>query len=776
MQRLLILFIFTISFSFSSAQIQNGKVRTPGRNGKPGVGIENVLIRVKGSHNDEPSGKNGVFSLQLGDVRMGDGFQIASIRKVGYEIFDKNLRFPSTFPYSNVPIDIVMIKSEDLAREKQAWIDKGYSNAEKLYSERLKDLKNRYTEEKERNEHLKDLKEWYEKYQGLIEGMADYYVHVDYDRLDEGLRQITNAIQEGEYLLADSLINVYAPNLEEDVKNSIKAHEKIREQKEYGESIVAKAVSDSIEQAKKDEKTSSFLFAKYTTSVNANKWDDALHYLKLRADLDTTNVSAVRQYAILCYQQKKFTDCERYLHICLSIYLQNSDAYQAELADAQNNLGNLYYYFHDFQNSEKNYKLSLENYEQLFYQKPEDYRAALAMTQGNLGNLYRFFQNYCNGEKYIKLALENYEQLFRHNPDAYRADLAMTQNNLGILYGSIKDYANCEKYYKLALDNYEQLFLQNPDTYCAHVAIAQNNLGCLYYDREDYSNSEKYHKLALEKREYLFAQNPDAYRTYLAFSQNNLGQLYCELHDYENSEKYLKLALRNREQLFDQNSEANRADLANTQNNLGLLYLTLQDFQNSEKYYKLEVENREELFHQNPDAYKADLAMTYCNMMLLYREMKNLEQYNLYLNNALKMYKELYSSQPTIYVYDVIGLQLANGIIDEAFNLAQETYNLDESNEMSKNYLAECYNMKAFEYAKASEFDNAHAAIDKAISLVPENANFYDSKGEILLMQGKNDEALKMWKKVMELNPQYLDGYPDGTNLSNELKKLGLIE
>lgn len=43
-------------------------------------------------------------------------------------------------------------------------------------------------------------------------------------------------------------------------------------------------------------------------------------------------------------------------------------------------------------------------------------------------------------------------------------------------------------------------------------------------------------------------------------------------------------------------------------------------------------------------------------------------------------------------------------------------------------------------------------------------------------MQGKNDEALEMWLKVLELNPNFLINYADGTNLSNGLKKLGLIE
>lgn len=82
----------------------------------------------------------------------------------------------------------------------------------------------------------------------------------------------------------------------------------------------------------------------------------------------------------------------------------------------------------------------------------------------------------------------------------------------------------------------------------------------------------------------------------------------------------------------------------------------------------------------------------------------------------------------------------------------------------------------AYEQANAGDYEGAHTYINTAIEQDPNDANLYDSKGEILLMQGKNNEAVEMWKKVLELNPDFLKDYPDGTNLSNGLKKMGLIE
>lgn len=87
-----------------------------------------------------------------------------------------------------------------------------------------------------------------------------------------------------------------------------------------------------------------------------------------------------------------------------------------------------------------------------------------------------------------------------------------------------------------------------------------------------------------------------------------------------------------------------------------------------------------------------------------------------------------------------------------------------------------CYNQLAYCYVKKNRFDDAFEAIDNAISIAPNDANYYDSKGELLLMQGRVDEALEMWNKVMEVDPNFLGSYPDGTNLYNELKAKGKIK
>ena len=89
---------------------------------------------------------------------------------------------------------------------------------------------------------------------------------------------------------------------------------------------------------------------------------------------------------------------------------------------------------------------------------------------------------------------------------------------------------------------------------------------------------------------------------------------------------------------------------------------------------------------------------------------------------------------------------------------------------------AESMNVLAYYYFNANNMDMAISTINKAINAQPSVANYYDSKGEFLLKMEQMDEALKMWEKVIELDPDFLKDYPQGTVFSNQLKAKGLIK
>ena len=82
-------------------------------------------------------------------------------------------------------------------------------------------------------------------------------------------------------------------------------------------------------------------------------------------------------------------------------------------------------------------------------------------------------------------------------------------------------------------------------------------------------------------------------------------------------------------------------------------------------------------------------------------------------------------------------------------------------------------NSMAYEFAWASKYSLAIMCIEKAIRLYPKEANYYDSKGEILLMQGNLQDAVEMWEKVIDIDSDFLDSH--NSVLHRQLLELDLL-
>ena len=110
--------------------------------------------------------------------------------------------------------------------------------------------------------------------------------------------------------------------------------------------------------------------------------------------------------------------------------------------------------------------------------------------------------------------------------------------------------------------------------------------------------------------------------------------------------------------------------------------------------------------------------------------------------------------------------------------LYRESYKLGKiKEENSIKDRADQLNTEAYEYANNGDFYKAMITINKAIEIIPDEANYYDSKGEFCVMQGRFNRALLMWKKVMELSPDFLQNKKDKTTpLYDKLKEQGLLE
>jgi len=75
----------------------------------------------------------------------------------------------------------------------------------------------------------------------------------------------------------------------------------------------------------------------------------------------------------------------------------------------------------------------------------------------------------------------------------------------------------------------------------------------------------------------------------------------------------------------------------------------------------------------------------------------------------------------------------------------------------------EAFNLLAYSYSFVDSIDRAIEAIDLYISLAPDDANPYDSKGDILTRGGRFEEAAEFYQKALAIKPDFY----------TSLKKLG---
>ena len=195
-----------------SAQTQQGYVKTLGRSDKKGVALSGVSVRVKGEHNPVLSKNNGTFALLMKGKKNGDAYSLQQVQKQGYELNEMDIIGRQYAFSDNVPLTIVMVSSTQLQADKQRIENNAYKVAERNYKAQLAMLERQLNESKITNEkyreEIRDLQDKFEKYQSLIDGLAEHYAHVDYDNLDEKDREINISIENGELERADSLIHI----------------------------------------------------------------------------------------------------------------------------------------------------------------------------------------------------------------------------------------------------------------------------------------------------------------------------------------------------------------------------------------------------------------------------------------------------------------------------------------------------------------------------------------------------------------------------------------
>jgi len=102
----------------------------------------------------------------------------------------------------------------------------------------------------------------------------------------------------------------------------------------------------------------------------------------------------------------------------------------------------------------------------------------------------------------------------------------------------------------------------------------------------------------------------------------------------------------------------------------------------------------------------------------------------------------------------VYGNLLENGSKEKANQLIEEYL----KNPTSYDATERDFNRLGYQFLRLQKNDNSLQTFASAALIFPKSSNIYDSYGEALLQCGKKEDAIKMYQKSIELNPDNENG------------------
>ena len=660
----LALFLTLCLSIYTSLYAQNeqiGNVKTRGRltsEGSviPGTPIDGAAVILKGG-NATVSGRNGDFAV----MTQNDKFYINEVKKPGYELVDAEILKKEYFVSKN-PLIIVLETPDQMLKDKLMTERKIRKTLQEQLAAKEEEIERLVTENKitadEYMTALQNLYDTQERNEGLIAEMAERYSTMDFDQIDKFNARISEYILNGRLVEADSLLNSKG-----DILTRISELRKHQEMNNQDDKELATR-REKLEKSKMmAQKTMNELlmdcYSKFEIHKMQHNNDSAAYYIKLRAEIDTTDVmlqidagryicryvadfegallfylrglrqsitqgGEINENVALCYNNiadvleelgefdKVMTYHEKALEIRRAIFGEN----HPDIASTYHNIASVYSLFGEYAKSLEMYKSALD----IFLECYGSNHIGTFETYHNIGYVYTELGEYNEALKYTKTAMDIIQAVYSEN----HPDVAVCYNSLGSIYEYIGDYTSAMEAYMKSLSIAKQtLGDSHPD-----VALCYNNIGYLYSVNEDKEAALEYYRIAVDLWEDIYGfKHP-----ILAGGLYNIGRIYEALNDYNSSFEYLNKALNIYLSVFGKNHRST----SRCYDGLGALYLQWQDYDQAIKYYNEALSIRRSVFGDN----HRDVANSMNNIGSVYSRMGDKRSALGYYEKALEIMRQ----------------------------------------------------------------------------------------------------------------------------------------
>lgn len=535
MKRIVILGIIISAILSVSAQTQEGYVRTLERPDKGSEFLEGVTILVRGGHNAVVSSADGHFRLNMAGKQVGDSYFLQQIHKKGYELADQGV-IGRCYAYSeSVPLMVVMVSTAQLQVDKQRIENAAYQTAERNYHTQLDALERQLSDSSISEEtyrmKLQQLQENLERYQGLIESLADHYARTDYALLDEKEREVNLCIERGDLEKADSLLaTMFNPLgvLERNREALTDANRRLSE----GQGVMEQAQKDLAAVLRQQEKDAEYLYQLYTIALARFDNDKARQYIETRAALDTTNI--LWQLEVARYIEtytSDYTNALNYYKQCLRQASVQTGRDTNELtAPLYKCIGQLYHYM-GFDT------MALQYFSDALFISIGLDSAFIATLYNNIAASYQNINNIEEARKYQEKALGI--RLAVLPPNDYH--IATSYNNLGTMEDNPVKSLDC---HQKAL----QILLSSVGENHPNVALCYFNIASSYARLGNHGKACDYLEKAVSLQQKLTGENHPNMIAYYNFIGHELSSVFGEhqgaLQSYSKSLRIAQAILR----------------------------------------------------------------------------------------------------------------------------------------------------------------------------------------------------------------------------------------
>ena len=711
------------------AQTQQGFVKTLGRPDKKGVALSGVSVRVKGGHNAVLSKADGTFSMVMTGKKVGDAYSLQQVQKSGYELNETGV-IGRQYAFSDkVPLTITMVSTAQLQADKQRIENNAYQVAEKNYHAKLSQLE----KDKETGaitidqyrQQIQDLQDKFEKYQSLIDDLADHYAHVDYDNLDEKEREINLCIENGDLERADSLIHTLFDPVDV-LKRNKDALAKIEQQEAQAQDILAQANADMAAVLKQQEKDAEYLYHLYTIALARFDNEKAQFYITTRAELDTVNAHWQLDAGVFYFRYTTNMDKARtYYQRALNVIVTFVGKQHPDVASLYNNIGLLFKEQADYTKAIHYFTKALDIYKAWFGENSFD----VASTYNNIGTTYYAQKKYNDAEKYFQKATE-----IQSGPANSLIEMAAFYNNSGLIVQKQKDYDKAMTYYRKAL----KLIKDNIGEENQDAATSISNIGTIYYDLHQNDSALVYSYRAFEIRKHIFGEKHPK----VADSYFNLGRIYSEMGQFVPALKYHETALSIRKETLSEMSP----EVANSYENVAFLNYKLSNYDKALENYHKQLGIRTAIMP--PD--DISLAYIYGGLGSTYYRLNQLDSALVYYQKCLDIKKKVQGdyNMDVCEPYKVIALIYRNKLSDypRALDYYSHAVSIEETvlgsqhNDTQKDYawMSLSYQQYAQKLLEEEKMDDALLALQRSNAIMTN-------------LTPANTESGKPWKAVNDL-------------------------